>query len=360
MNVAIVYHDSSVNPMILSMLQSIIKMLESKSRNYTLITNYNDIDPTVIKYNVIIIVLQKESDKGLIDKIKVLKEHKTIIVSIATATLENNLNKDIFIDISPNFITYLKNGTLIYTINKVLCDIDAGKTKSKYKPLLRKNIILQTLASIKAKSYLEIGVSNGENYLDISAPFIMGVDPIEPNQKIKNSLNDNRLYFQQTSDDFYENNKNLLNQKRVDLTFIDGAHNYHQALRDFKNSVEYLNQGGFIIMHDCNPISSIVETPANYYEDACEIVKTKGINPYGYVWTGDVWKTLINIRSFYNNLEVITLDCDFGLGIIKKGTPQSMLNFSSEEIENLNYSNLENNRADLLNLTEPEDFINKL
>jgi len=360
MNVAIIYHDSSVNPMILSMLQSIIKMLESKNRKYSLVTKNDDIDLSNSNYDVIVVVLLKECEKELSDKLEILRKKKVKIVSIANANLEDNLSNAVFIDISPNFITYLKNGTLIYTINKVLCDIEANKSKTKYKPLLRKNIILQTLASIKAKSYLEIGVSNGENYLDISAPFIIGVDPIAPNQKIIDSLNENRLYFQQTSDDFFQNNKNLLSTKRVDLTFIDGAHNYHQSLRDFKNSIEYLNEGGYIIMHDCNPISSIVETPANYYEDACEIVKVKGVNPYGYTWTGDVWKTLVNIRSFYSDMEVITLDCDFGLGVIKKGKPQSMLNFTEEEIENLTYSDLESNRAKFLNLTEAEEFISKL
>lgn len=359
MNIAIIYQDTAINTMTLSMLQSIFKMLQSKNRSYTLITNSNQINQSS-SFDAAIVVLLKGKEGDLNDEISLLKKNNTTIIVVATKEMQNILPFDSFIDISPNFITYVKNGTLIYTIDKVLNDLQSGKSKKHYSPILRRTIIQQAIKAIKAHTYLEIGVSNGENFIEIEAPFVIGIDPIEPNKQVKQSLSENRLYFQLKSDEFFEKNNHIFEKRKIDLAFIDGAHNYHQALRDVQNCLAYLRPDGLIIMHDCNPISQIIETPAAVYEEACEKVKANGINPYGYAWTGDVWKTILNIRSTYKDLKVITLDCDFGLGVIKKTAPESCLNYSGDQIEQLTYSELENDRVDLLNLTEPECFIDSL
>ncbi|NOU19317.1 MAG: class I SAM-dependent methyltransferase [Bacteroidales bacterium] len=359
MNIAIIYQDTTINPMILSVLQSIFKMLENKNRIYSLITNSNQINDTST-FDVAIIVLLKGNDENLNDKISLLKKKNTTIIVVATKEMQNILPSDSFIDISPNFISFIKNGSLIYTLNKVLNDLESGKNKEYYSPILRRTVIQRAIKAINVNTYLEIGVSNGENFVEIEAPFVIGIDPIEPNKQVKQSLSENRFYFQLKSDEFFKNNKNIFEKRKIDLAFIDGAHNYHQALRDVQNCLNYLRPDGLIIMHDCNPISPIIETPATVYEEACEKVKAIGINPYGYAWTGDVWKTILNIRSTHKDLKVITLDCDFGLGIIKKATPESCLNYSIDQIEQLTYNELEKDRVMLLNLTDPEEFLNSL
>lgn len=356
MNIAILYHDKSKNPAILSMLNSILKMLEQVNRNYTLFTDVSEFNQDA-NYDLVFVVVLLP-DEMIRQFLETTQSENMKVVSIATNAINQTLNSSIHIDIDPGFMIYVKNGTLLYTLNKVISDVENNVSKTVYKPVLRKDIIQNTLKKLNAKTYLEIGVSNGENFLQIEAPFIIGVDPISPNQQIKSSLSDTRLYFQQMSDDFFHNNQELLAERRIDLAFIDGAHNYQQSLRDLNNCLKYLNPGGMIIMHDCNPISAIVETPAPTYEDACEIVKNKNISPYGFAWTGDVWKTIVYIRSTFSDLDVKTLDCDFGLGIIQKNGQVNQLNYNSEQIDKLNYDFLEKNRKVLLNLSEPEMVFN--
>ncbi len=54
-----------------------------------------------------------------------------------------------------------------------------------------------------------------------------------------------------------------------------------------------------------------------------------------------------------SNLMMSCVDCDWGVGIIKKGKSK-IFNFS----EKLNYNFLEKNRIDLLNLISVNYFIN--
>lgn len=69
-------------------------------------------------------------------------------------------------------------------------------------------------------------------------------------------------------------------------------------------------------------------------------------------WNGDVWKTIVYLRSHYKNLHVYVLNTDHGLGIIRKGKPDSMLDFSLEAINNFNYDDLVINREKWLNIKE--------
>jgi hypothetical protein len=354
MNIAVIYVDITINQAVLAMIKSIFKLLGTKDRKYTLITNVENLDARA-NFDVFLLICLY-SDEKYNGRLNTLKSNADKVVCIALGEMKHLPSHDIFIDIAPGFLTYIKNGTLIYSINKVLADIQNGNPASVYKPVLRKEVIRQYITGVNAKTYLEIGVSNGENFLQIEAPFIIGVDPVVPNQAIKNSLSENRLYFQMKSDDFFIQNKGLLESRKVDLAFIDGAHNYKQSLRDLKNCLQYLNHGGCIIMHDCNPISEWIETPAETYEEACSLVMSKNINPYGFAWTGDVWKTIVYARSIIPDLKIMTLDCDFGLGVISKYKSECELNYNEDQINDMHYSALEKDRKKLLNLVEPEEL----
>ena len=47
------------------------------------------------------------------------------------------------------------------------------------------------------------------------------------------------------------------------------------------------------------------------------------------------------------------LKCDFGVGIVRKGAPDSRLSYSAEQIEALDYADLAADRERLLNLKPP-------
>ena len=132
-------------------------------------------------------------------------------------------------------------------------------------------------------------------------------------------------------------------------------HTYEQSLKDVKNCLEYLNTDGVIIMHDCNTITKPMAEPS--FE-----VFEKTPNS-GKAWCGDVWKTIVHVRSVYSDLNAFVLDCDYGLGIIVKGNQTDKLEYSIDEIEKMTYEDLSKNRQNMLNLKKPDylyEFISKL
>ena len=197
----------------------------------------------------------------------------------------------------------------------------------------------------QAKIYLEIGVCTGDNFLQIKADKKMAVDPYF---KIPGGYTSNEFtnYHEITSDDFFAAQSDILAQNGLDIVFVDGLHNYEQSLKDVLNSLEYLNEGGIIVMHDCNPPSKASAHPV--------LSEAEQMPGFKNLWMGDVWKTIVYLRSLRSDLRVFVLDCDCGVGIVQKKSPESMLNYSQEAIDNLGYEDLEADRANLLNLKKAD------
>ena len=230
----------------------------------------------------------------------------------------------------------------------------------------RIEVIQKIINKKKAKNYLEIGVSKGDCFLKIKAKRKFAVDPSfridwdirKDNiwKKInRKALNTFELYYQITSNEFFKNNKN-----KFDVVFVDGLHTHQQSLKDILNVLDCLNDDGIIIMHDCNPISEAQAYPAKSLEDALDL-KIPGWNGE---WSGDVWKTILNLRVTKENLDIYVLNCDCGLGIIKRGNSKSLnIGLDENDIQNLPYQFLELNREKILNLKPVEyfeDFIRTL
>jgi hypothetical protein len=70
-------------------------------------------------------------------------------------------------------------------------------------------------------------------------------------------------------------------------------------------------------------------------------------------WNGDVWKAIVALRSSRPDLLVGVLKCDQGVGFVRKGSPESTLSYSPEQIEALTYADLKADRKRLLNLKPP-------
>ena len=227
------------------------------------------------------------------------------------------------------------------------------------KPLNKIKVIQDIIKRIKAKIYLEIGVEKGLCFLKIKARKKFGVDPKfligikdKISKYITNPWNFFNQYYQMPSDDFFKLKSNIFEQDGIDIALVDGLHTYEQSLKDVDNVLTYLNDNGFVIMHDCNPKTESVAYPANSIEHAY----TLNLPGWTGAWSGDVWKTIVYLRSTRSDLSIFVLDCDDGVGIITKGKLEKMLNYSKEEIENLSYNDLEKNRSNLLNLKCPEYF----
>ena len=119
-------------------------------------------------------------------------------------------------------------------------------------------------------------------------------------------------------------------------------------MRDVENTLRYLRDDGVIILHDCNPVFEHIGRPAENYDDFRAHVRW-----WEWLWSGDVWKAIVHLRSTHDDLRVAVLDCDFGVGIVRKGVPDSRLSYSEEQIEALDYADLAADRERLLNLKPP-------
>ena len=203
-------------------------------------------------------------------------------------------------------------------------------------------------------NYLEIGVFNGHIFFRVKSTFKIAVDPeftFDTLRKIgKTFINPYNLfnkYFSKTSDDFFvQDAPRLFAKKKVEIALVDGMHEYEYALRDVENILHYLKDDGVIIMHDCNPQT---KEAARTYEEW----EAKGKTGQ---WNGDVWKTILHLRTFRKDIDVFVLDCDHGLGIITKRNPENNLNFSLHEINSFTYEDLNAHRKEWINL-KPDDYM---
>ena len=202
--------------------------------------------------------------------------------------------------------------------------------------------------------YLEIGVSRGQAFQRISADVKIAVDPAFKLSARTRELADAKgreiHYFETTSDAFFESERAFLEQHPIDVALIDGLHTYGQVVRDVEKTLRYLRDDGVIFLHDCNPPFALAARPAASWDDF--IAQQSGPLVIG-VWNGDVWKAIVQLRSTRHDLLVGVLKCDQGVGFVRKGSPESPLFYSVEQVEALTYADLKADRERLLNLKPP-------
>lgn len=213
-------------------------------------------------------------------------------------------------------------------------------------------MIKQIIEKNQTKTYLEIGVEFGTVFSKIKAKRKIAVDP-EMKISLKRKLMDlpnifRTRYFNMTSDEFFSRHDNLFIQEKIDTAFVDGLHTYSQSLKDIENCLKHLSKKGIIVVHDCNPQNEASASQSR--EDVKKYSEARG------KWNGDVWKAIVYLRSVRRDLSIFTLDCDYGLGIIRKGQPESMLDYPPEQIEKMIYQDLSENRARFLNLKDISYF----
>jgi len=209
------------------------------------------------------------------------------------------------------------------------------------KPTKRTEIINFLLSLKKGETYyLEIGVRNpNHNFIHIQAKQKYSVDP-----GVEFKLNP--VDFKITSDDFFQKldrNEILSNDIKFDVIFIDGLHLAEQVDRDIANSLRYINDDGFIVLHDCNPPSEWHGRELFRYNHT----------PASTNWNGTTWKAFLKYRM-NQNLSSCCIDSDFGVGILTKK------NNIGKSMESKNpffeFYNLDKNRKEYLNLVNFDTF----
>lgn len=189
----------------------------------------------------------------------------------------------------------------------------------KYKGVMRFDIIQYLIQQNEYSSYLEIGVDKKHTWNNIECDVKHGVDP------------NKHCTFKMTSDDFFKQNQN-----KYDIVFIDGLHQHEQIKRDIQNSLDCLNPGGVIVMHDCNPRNEREQLPQ----------REQGQR----VWIGEGWKAFVEFRQ-RPDLEMYVVNTNNGVGIIRFGMQKPI------KIEGgLEYKHLKKNKDKWLNLKTVAEF----
>lgn len=153
------------------------------------------------------------------------------------------------------------------------------------------------------KTYLELGVANGGSFfvnsifMQQSASIIHCVDCLaykdfshikQTDVKILNKVNRLKQFFPEkefnffnsTTDDFFDQNT-----LTYDCIFIDADHSYEGVMKDYKNSLRFVNKPGYLIFHDIsntntgvaqcwNEVSKLHKIEAEYkhpYNNNCGI-----------------------------------------------------------------------------------------
>ena len=156
----------------------------------------------------------------------------------------------------------------------------------------RTDIINHLIERFKYKSYLEIGIDKAENFNKINVSAKIAVDPNEATKEYyKHVIN-------LTSNMFFS-----ITTVKFDIIFIDGLHHNEQVYRDIINSLSHLKENGTIICHDMLPPSE----------------KHQLVPRTQTAWNGDCWKAFVKIHAENKDIEMFTVNTDYGCGIIRKG-----------------------------------------
>jgi hypothetical protein len=206
-------------------------------------------------------------------------------------------------------------------------------------------------------TYLEIGLRSGHTFLRVRARRKIGVDPAPRigalkrlRWSLRNPANRRSRIHRMTSDDFFARHGGRLAETGLDVAFVDGLHTYDQSLRDADHCLARLRPRGVVLMHDCSPPSAAAAIPARSPEEARRLAG----EDWRGTWCGDVYKTILHLRSQRPDLWVCVLDCDRGIGVVRPGPVGSRLALGVEEIAGLGYAELAAHREEWLDLRPPE------
>jgi hypothetical protein len=168
----------------------------------------------------------------------------------------------------------------------------------------RLNILIREL---RLRSYLEIGVLDGETFANVIARRRYGVDPTPLFDAVL--LPRGATFAVTTSDAFFAT---IRRSKRFDVAFIDGLHTVDQTYRDLINTFSHL-RSGVILIDDTVPSDEFSAIP----DQAASYLARDAAGLEGRPWHGDVWRVVMLLDRHHPELEWRT--------IVDEGNPQTLV-----------------------------------
>ena len=194
------------------------------------------------------------------------------------------------------------------------------------KDIFRWDLIQFLINKYDYSTYLEIGCDKNQSFSKIKISHKVGVDPISGGT------------IRKTSDEFFKSNK-----EKFDIIFIDGLHHYEQVIVDINNALSVLNDNGHILVHDCLP----------------RTIAHQAIPRYRGSWNGDVWKSIVELRT-KKYLDVFTCEIDFGVGIIQKRINSNLLELKIDNFKNLKFKDYYHRNKEFMNVISYSEALKKI
>ena len=193
--------------------------------------------------------------------------------------------------------------------------IIAGLTPSllKYRPgdvpgeLWSPRRINYLVAELHLRSYLEIGVLEGETFANVTARRRYGVDPAPRFDAV--FLPRRAKFAVMTSDAFFTS---IHPWVRFDVAFIDGLHTFEQTYRDLINTLSRLRVG-VIVIDDTVPSDEYSAIPNQV--ESFRARDEAGLA--GRPWHGDVWRVVTLLDRCHGELQWRT--------VVDEGNPQTLV-----------------------------------
>lgn len=218
-----------------------------------------------------------------------------------------------------------------FRLNKIYYYLFKERFKKKIdfnfpKNINRWDLIQKIIDKKKFNSYLEIGCDDDFSFSRIKVNKKTGVDPYSGGN------------FKGTSDEFFAQNKEFF-----DCIFIDGLHEYDQVYKDIDNSLQFLNDDGIILLHDCLPAT----------------MDQQAVPRYKIVWNGDVWKAIVNFRS-RKEYDIVTCNIDHGVSLIKKKQNKDLLQIQIKDFKKLKFKDFYENYNRYMRIMNYENILDFL
>ncbi len=175
----------------------------------------------------------------------------------------------------------------------------------------RTQTILHAISKRGYCSYLELGCRKDITFNAVKCARKVGVDSIEGGT------------VRMTTDDFFAQNA-----ETFDVVFIDAYHHHNQVFKDFQNSLNALNKGGVVILHDCSPADLSFES-----QSKC----------------GTAWRAFTRHIRTRPDLDAIVGNYDHGVGVVRVAQNQDVLTLD-KGMDELAFKDLSDNREQYLRL----------
>lgn len=193
--------------------------------------------------------------------------------------------------------------------------------------------------------YAEIGAFVGMNIFQIKVDYTWAIDNPLRVPHWHDNKEDYITYIESSGLAFLE--KADQDNLQLDIILIDNQTSYKCSKSLVEKSISLIQDNGVIMLTNCIPPDEVAASKS--------LIDAYQSSKYNGVWIGDVYKTILWLKSHMDNVTIDMYPSDRGLAVIRKGTNNELLKLSDAEIENYDYDKLCINLNDIFKVMKNQN-----